>query len=136
MTWDLLGNSGRREGAPAVRRLIRVFRGDSPAVLSAPHGGKEIPEELRPYADREERIDLNTDVLVEEIALPGEGFEEYPYFVGGSVVASFRGRRKVAAIMMEVSRGLRLDGDRRKELAAAVAPALAEAVGSRNKVND
>ncbi len=247
MAGNRITAAGRREGHRADNPLIRVFRGDSPVVLSAPHGGREFPEELRPYADPEEKIDLHTDLLLEEVAAecearglaasgvaalfargvldlnwgrertrgvpeleelfdayyralhrmadaaverhgfalvldlhgyddgggsggrhpfppgtlvfgtrrgelvpgwlrpaydafrkslqasgytlcPAEGFNEYAPFVGGSVVDSFRGRRNVAAVMLEVPRGIRLNERKRRGLASAVAQALIDTV--------
>ncbi|WP_287153328.1 N-formylglutamate amidohydrolase [Candidatus Solincola tengchongensis] len=241
--------AGYREGHRDDNPFIRVLRGDSPVVLSAPHGGWEIPEVLRPFADPEEKIDLHTDLLLEEVAaeceargfaasgvvalfargvldlnwgrertrgvpeleelfdayyralhrvadaaverhgfalvldihgyddgggsggrhpfppdtlvfgtrrgelvpgwlrpaydafrkslqasgfplFPAEGFNEYTPFVGGSVVDSFRGRRNVAAVMLEIPRGIRLDARKRNALASAMALALAAAIGA------
>ncbi len=99
--------------------LANKQSGQMPICLGTRYGSL-IPREFRPAYDAFRCILTEKGFSV----YPKEGFEEYGPFIGGGVVSSFMGKKRVMAIQMETPQGIRRVRECRKDLAKAVAEAL------------
>ncbi len=55
-------------------QFVRLVAGNSPIILSVPHGGREMPTAYKKYIDEDaKQADLNTDLLAREIMERAEG---------------------------------------------------------------